>query len=118
MTENRQKIHVEIMPDATPPGGALGKLDPGAGYVSGGAGGWLRPVSAIDTDELKRGIEQICAALTQAMRAAAPEAWTVEFGLGFKASGGVPILLSGESNVALKITLSWKKPSANGKEKQ
>lgn len=109
MTEKSPQIHIEVLPAATPSINALGKLDQGAGYVSGGNAGLLRSIAEIDANELTSGVENICGALAQAMSKAAPKSWSIEFGLGFTANGGIPILLSGQANVALKITLNWNK---------
>lgn len=110
MDSARESIQVEVSMPAVRESSALEKLDDGASYVAGGIPSWLRPVATIAPEELERGISNLCSTLMQALQKAAPDAWSVEFNLGFKAAGGVPVLLSGEGNAALKVTLSWKKP--------
>ena len=107
-------VHVETLPlitTAPAPAGARHQLGDGATYVSGTAAGMLaRPVEEIGSAELQGSLARICGAIGSAMREASPDAWSVEFSLGFKAGAKVPVLLSGEANAALKITLNWKKP--------
>jgi hypothetical protein len=115
----QSRIAVEIV-EAVPvvasprPAGALDRLEPGAQYVhQGGAPAAqrevVRQVSDVSVEELQQGIETICAAVSAAMAKLSPDNASAEFSLGFKAGLKVPVLMSGEANAALKVTLSWKR---------
>lgn len=92
---------------------ALERLNPGAQAVSGQAPTEvLDLVTSIGSDELERGLALICRTVTSALRSASPDTCSVELNIGFKANAKVPILMSGEANAALKVTLGWKKVSA------
>lgn len=95
---------------------ARAKLDPGAEFVHGGVTGgpMLRQVIDVDSEQLARGISDISAVIGKAMQEASPDAWSVEFNVGFKAGLKVPVLLSGEANAALKVTLNWKNAGRGG----
>ena len=86
------------------------RLDPGSEYVHGEVltNPILRQVIDIDSEQLAHGISDISAVIGKAMEKATPDTWSVEFNIGFKAGLKVPVLLSGEANAALKVTLSWK----------
>jgi hypothetical protein len=88
----------------------LDRLDDGATAISGGTTS-LSKVIDLDADELSRDLETVTHAVTNAMGHATVDAWAVELSIGFKAGVKVPVLMSGEANAAIKVTLSWKKPS-------
>jgi hypothetical protein len=67
-------------------------------------------IEGIEESALRNSIEKICSALSLALEKSTPDAWAVEINLGFKAGLKVPILMSGEANAALKVSMSWKKP--------
>ncbi len=46
-----------------------------------------------------------------------PDEWSVELNIGFKGkTSPIPVLLSGESEVAMKVTATWKKPEREEKK--
>lgn len=86
------------------------KLDSaGSELVSGESTRALAQISSIDANELKQGITSICATVTSAIESIAPDTCSVELNIGFKAGVKIPVLMSGEANAALKVTLGWKK---------
>lgn len=113
MSEDQlNQIFVEVsQPRANPVArNARSQLDPGTTYTSGGRLDAIFSTEAFAPDEFGNSLSVICAAIGKAMREASPDAWTVEFSLGFKAGAKVPILVSSELNGVLKVSLSWKKP--------
>ena len=63
-------------------------------------------------ERMKDNISQITEQVKEALSAHQPEEWGVEFNIGFKAKGGIPVIASGEANAALKVTAKWKKTSS------
>ena len=103
-------IEVEIINIGSPiRADARGRLDPGATFVSGGGDTITHSIERIAASDIQRGIESICSAVGSALIGAAPDSWSVELNLGFKANAKVPVLMSGEANAALKVTMNWKK---------
>ena len=47
-----------------------------------------------------------------AMQSISAEEWTVELSLGFKGGTGIPFVVNGEANGALKVSAKWKRPTA------
>jgi hypothetical protein len=93
---------------------ALARLEPGASYTSQGDAvpgqrAVVKQIADVSAVDLQQGIESICAVITAAMTKVAPDSCSAEFSLGFKAGLKVPVLMSGEANAALKVTLSWKR---------
>jgi Trypsin-co-occurring domain 1 len=78
-----------------------------AGLVERGGG----PVEAVR--DMGQDLQNLLAAVTgpikQALDANAPDTWSIELSLGFKADGGVPFLAKGEANAAVKLSATWKK---------
>lgn len=104
-------IEVEVVRIGAAHGDARDRLDAGATPVSQGDGSAIdHSIDRIAASDIQRGIESICKAVGGALVAAAPDSWTVELNLGFKAGAKVPVLMSGEANAALKVTMNWKKP--------
>ncbi len=106
-----EHIEVEVIDIAIPlPADARGRLGAGATYTSGGEATVLSgSIERIAASDIRRGIESICDAVSGALIKAGPDSWSVELNLGFKANAKVPVLMSGEANAALKVTLNWKK---------
>lgn len=59
--------------------------------------------------ELQASIKRIVRAVAGALHDAGPSEWSVEFGISFKSSAGIPVLVSGEAGANLKVVLSWKR---------
>lgn len=113
VTASQNRISVEVLEDSNA-SGALGRLESGAAYASQGATNngqraISKQIADISAKDLQQGIETVCAAITAAMSKASPDSCSAEFSLGFKAGMKVPVLMSGEANAALKVTLSWKR---------
>lgn len=110
METSAGEITVEIL---VPPerGGALGRLEHGSEYSSSEREQLVsvRSLAEVSNANLQRGIESVCSAVTAALVKAAPESCDVEFSLGFKAGAKVPVLMAGEANGSLKVTLRWKR---------
>jgi hypothetical protein len=105
-------IYFESIPSGVRTGNvALHKLDPGATAVSGSSAvsATTQELSAISDQELRRGLQSICSTVVSAMSEISPDSWAVELNIGFKASAKVPILMAGEANASMKITLNWRK---------
>jgi hypothetical protein len=115
MTESLAIIQVEVLDpvNARAVGNAQSKLGPKVEYVAGSTLATVAntAVEGIEASDIRRGIEAISSAVSMALENAAPETWTVELNLGFKAGLKVPVLMSGEANAALKVTMNWKKPT-------
>jgi hypothetical protein len=115
-TSAQHSISVEVT-EVSNASGALDRLDRGATYTSQGSANAgqrdiSRQIADISVKDLQQGIETVCAAVTAAMSKVSPDSCSAEFSLGFKAGMKVPVLLSGEANAALKVTLSWKRNPA------
>ena len=112
MTKDDQAlIEVEIV-SASPSNAALQRLGSReVEFANNGGSAVVREFGNISPDDLSCGIENVCAAVKKAMERTAPESCDVEFSLGFKAGAKIPVLLSGEANAALKVTLRWKNKS-------
>lgn len=103
-------IHVELVgTENAAARSARSKLDPGAEYISGGFLAASREVESIDTAAVQSGIAAICSAVGAGLQNAGPDSWAVEINLGFKAGLKLPVLMSGEANAALKVTMNWTK---------
>jgi Trypsin-co-occurring domain 1 len=113
MTSSTDGITVEVLA----PGersGALGRLEPGGEYMSSEreSSVSVRSLAEVSNADLQRGIESVCSAVTAALAKSAPDSCDVEFSLGFKAGAKVPILMAGEANGSLKVTLRWKRANS------
>lgn len=115
-------LSVEVSVDARPFSGSLSRLEGGASLVSHGDGGatdmLLRQVAEVPSEILQQGLVAVAQAVSGAMEKIAPDSATVEFSLGFKAGAKVPVLMSGEANSALKVTLSWKRAASTAGGRQ
>lgn len=45
--------------------------------------------------------------IAQALAKAEPKEWAVELSLGFKGGAGIPFVVNGEANGAVKVTAKW-----------
>ena len=53
-------------------------------------------------------------ALHEGIKKTKPDEWNLEMNIGFKGKvNPIPVILSGESNVAMKVTLKWKNLNSN-----
>lgn len=97
---NGTELWVEVDGPTSAPSAAA------AGLVERGG-----PVEAVR--DMGQDLQNLLAAVTgpikQALDANAPETWSIELSLGFKADGGVPFLAKGEANAAVKLSATWKK---------
>lgn len=61
---------------------------------------------------LKQNFRSISHLVADSMSSAQPEEWTLELNIGFKGKvTPIPVILSGESDVSLKVVAKWKKIS-------
>ncbi|MCP4352517.1 MAG: hypothetical protein GY795_44225 [Desulfobacterales bacterium] len=65
----------------------------------------------IDTMKvLKNTIRTAADTVHDGIRECKPDEWTLELNIGFKGkTSPIPVILSGESQVAMKVTAKWKK---------
>jgi Trypsin-co-occurring domain 1 len=78
-----------------------------------------QPISRLDTpvaslvatslSDLEASLKAITQVVANALTSAAPEEWSVEFGVSFKGSAGLPVIASGEATANLKVTMSWRR---------
>jgi hypothetical protein len=104
-------IRVEVVGEKPSPTDAVGRLDSGTSPIGGGRG-TATEVVTLAVDDVAKGLQSISTAVVTAMERIAPDSWSVELNVGFKAGSGVPVLMSGEANAALKVTLNWKRSEA------
>ena len=111
MTTDQQlgTIHVEVVGRAGAGREALKNLGSGEREFVSADVNALGQVVEIGGDEFAQGLQVIASSIRAAMDKAAPDSWSVELNVGFKAGVKVPILMSGEANAALKVTLNWKR---------
>lgn len=71
----------------------------------------------IDTVQvLKNTLQGIVNTVHDGIKKNQPDEWTLELNIGFKGKvNPIPVLLSGESNAALKLSATWKKPENSEK---
>lgn len=103
-------IEVELSVPDSRPAGAVGRMGAGVEPIGndGGAGRLrLREFATMDLQDIQAGIATVCDAVLAAMRQVKPQSCDVEVALGFKAGAKVPVIVSGEANASLKITLHW-----------
>jgi hypothetical protein len=108
MTADGSSIEVEVVSS----GALAGPHRRGSGnaeFAAEAAAMTVREFAQISSDDLRDGIVNVCAAVLKAMEQAAPESCDIEFSMGFKAGVKIPVLVSGEANAALKVTLRWKR---------
>lgn len=98
-------VWVEIQP-GPPDLVALKRLPAGASAVSNLSSG---PMEQLPIEKVRATVSSIAEAFANAFAEGGPEAWTVEFGIGFKGSAGVPVLVSGEASANLKVVMSWRR---------
>ncbi len=57
---------------------------------------------------LKNTLSSAAETVHEGIQKAEPDEWTMELNIGFKGKANpVPVILSGESNVAIKVTAKW-----------
>lgn len=103
-------IEVELSVPEDRPHAALGRLGPGVEPMGNDGGAprlRLREFATMDLQDIQSGIASVCDAVLAAMRQVKPQSCDVEVALGFKAGAKVPVIVSGEANASLKITLHW-----------
>ena len=72
-------------------------------------------VGAVDNmlnamDILKNTIASTANTVHKSLQEAKPDEWSVELSIGFKGkTTPIPVILSGESDVAIKVLVKWKK---------
>jgi hypothetical protein len=66
-------------------------------------------IIATSLDELEGSLAAISGAVAKALERVAPDEWSVEFGIGFKGTAGLPVIVSGETTANLKVTMSWRR---------
>jgi len=55
-------------------------------------------------------LKPVAEAIHEAFRKAQPDEWSMELNIGFKGKANpIPVIVSGETSVAIKIKASWKK---------
>jgi hypothetical protein len=67
---------------------------------------------AIDTLQvLKHTLDSAISIVYEGIKTHQPDEWTLELNIGFKGKAQpIPVILSGESEVAMKVIAKWKKP--------
>jgi hypothetical protein len=98
-----EELDVEVLiPALTTPRG-IADLPPGS-----------EAVSAIDSafdafTSLQTGLREIVARVAAAIAESKPSTWKLEVSIGFKGkTSPIPVILSGESEAALKLQIEWK----------
>lgn len=91
---------------------ALDLLEGDATQISRPIDAVAKQYAAIPLEQIRSSIIATGQTALAAIEALSPQACQVEFSLGFKAGAGLPVLVSGEANGALKVTLKWSKPGA------
>ena len=104
--DNDDMIFVPVIIESAKRSPVLDKLPEGARLISGGS---LASVfyEAYSSKDVQMAIERISLAINAGLSKASPQSCTVELNLGFKAGVKVPVIMSGEANSGIKITLSW-----------
>jgi len=100
-------IFIEIENVAVPlPEPAVGRSNLPTGAEPCGA-----TEKVMDTlESLKGTLSSICDTVHDSMKANQPDEWGVELNIGFKGTvSPIPVIVSGESNVAIKVHAKWKK---------
>jgi hypothetical protein len=105
-------LHIEVV--AAEPGverePGVGRLPPGASLVS-------RPLLAtaiaeVAPADLTRVLERISGAIASSLKESRPDDCSVEFGVTFKGTAGLPAIASGEATTNLKVTMTWRRTTS------
>lgn len=104
-----ESVLIEVVPIASDD-----KLPASAAPAPRRGGVGMENVSvASDMVDAARHIQAIVAAVVapvnSAMQSIAADEWGVELSLGFKGGAGIPFVVNGEANGAVKVTAKWKR---------
>jgi hypothetical protein len=102
-------VEVQTLPTFDDQNSVLDRLPPGATPVSGLASS-VSSIMETAGEQVQACIKHVAELVTKAVTDSGPQAWTVEFSIGFKGATAIPVIASGEATANLKVTLSWKQP--------
>jgi hypothetical protein len=102
---NATEIHVEVIGDAAADENS--RLPSGSTKVRQSIGGSV--ITTISPEEITGLLTTMSSAVAAGLKQTQPESWTVEFGLAFKGTTGIPTIASGEGTANIKVTMSWKR---------
>jgi hypothetical protein len=85
---------------------------PGTGLPEGAEQTGAVVDKVVDTMQvLKDTLHSMISTVYEGIKKHQPDEWILELSIGFKGkTNPIPVILSGESEVAMKVTAKWKKP--------